>query len=160
MMPMNYPPQPTMGGAGGFQPQPAPSPIGPQGMGPGVNNNPVQPAVPSGAQPLDPQQQQIMDVAQRNMLPEEVNILRQHLVPELVQILVKLFGPRVDYMLAPLLQLATSNDMMDSGDNIGGIDMEEGVPDPNDTMGQGAPGSPGGYPQGSVSSPFRGIRVG
>lgn len=136
---------PQMGGAAGMQPQmPAAAPM--------------QQAVPPGAVQLSPQQQQMAQVIQSSLLPQELEVVKQCLTPELMAIVVKLFGPGVSQVLDPLVQVANSNQMMDAGDNIGGIDMEG--------MG-GLPGMGGGdemmdgesNPMGSVSSPFRGIRA-
>ncbi len=141
------PPAP-MGGASGFQPQ-------------GPTQIPQQPAVPQGAQPMSPQQQQIMQAMQQALAPEELQIVKQSLTPEMMAIVIKLFGPQVSMLLDPLVMLANSSSMMDAGDGIGGVDIEQ--------MG-GAPGvpqhgldddsAPPEYaPQGSVSSPFRGVKA-
>ena len=117
---------------------------------------PLQPAVPGGMQPMDGQQQQIMDTIKRSLQPEELQVIAQCMTPELAAILVKLFGPNVGYLLTPLMAAAQSTDLMDSGDNIGGIDDAGGYSDmPDDDA-----DDQGYNPMGSVSSPLRGIRGG
>lgn len=131
---------PQAGGAGGMTPQPPAA-------------APIQGATPMGVQPLDPRQQQMMDAIAKNLTPEELSTVRMCLTPELSAIVVKLFGPQVDYMLQPLMQAATSNTMMDAGDNIGGVDIDHAAMDQANQAGQT------GYPAGSVSAPFRQIRA-
>lgn len=132
-------PPPPMGGASGMQPQ-------------GPVQVPTQQAVPPGAIPLSPQQQQIAQVIQNTLSPQELQVVKQSLTPEMMAIVVKLFGTNVSQMLDPLMQVANSNQMMDAGDNIGGVDIEMGG---GEMMESNFPNNP----MGSVSSPFRGIRA-
>jgi hypothetical protein len=138
-----------MGGSSGFQAQ-APTQI------------PQQPAVPQGAAPMSPQQQQMMQAMQQALAPEELEVVKMCLTPELMAIVIKLFGPQVSMLLDPLVMLANSNDMMDAGDGIGGIDIEQMGGQPGMPQhGLDDDSAPGEYaPMGSVSSPFRGVRAG
>lgn len=157
-------PPPTLGGAGGFQPQPPPpmpGAAGPPGMGMPAAS-PMTPAIPQGQQPMSPQQMQLMDVISQSLLPQELEVVKQCLTPELVAVVVKLFGPQVSQLLDPLIQVANSNQMIDAGDGIGGTDMAGmgGMPGMAGGMGEPDYDDQGMYSQGSVSSPFRGIRAG
>lgn len=149
--PMGGPaPAPQMGGAGGMQPQ-------------GPAASPMQPAVPPGAVPLSPQQQQMAQAIQQALAPQELEVVKQCLTPELMAIVVKLFGPQVSQVLDPLVQVANSNQMMDSGDDIGGVDIEGmgGMVGMGGMAGddEAAEGGPPQMGLGSVSSPFRGVRA-
>ena len=123
---------------------------------------PMTPAIPPGQQPMSPQQLQLMQVISQSLMPQELEIVKQCLTPELVAVVVKLFGPQVSQLLDPLIMVANSNEMIDGGDGIGGTDIEGMGGMPGMTGGTGEPDydDQGMYSQGSVSSPFRGIRAG